>query len=205
VAIKNRNYFRLWVTLSLVTLIGLLTSLSACAAPQGTRAQQATSNPPIPNREAAAQAISTRIAEKAGLDVTTQALQTQAASLPTPTSTMVPTLDTPPPSVNESLPNTVKTNLPADIVLPPGEQTDLFVSQNLITVRVKASFNQVLGFYEEQMALNGWQKEAANSFSTDSAAQLIFTKDNLKVSISLRYMRETADTGYTAIVITIQS
>jgi hypothetical protein len=191
--------FRLWATLSLVVLIGLLVGLSACTAPQSTRAQQSTTNPPNPNREAIAQALSTRIAEQAGLVVTSQALQTQPADFPTPTPSMIPTLDTPLPTAEESQSSSFRTNIPPDIVLPPGEQVDLFVSQNLITFQILANFQQLVGFYENQMALSGWKKEALDSYTTDAAALLIFTKGDTKVSISLRL---NSLSGLTTIVIT---
>lgn len=131
--------------------------------------------------------------------MTSQAIQTQAANFPTPTPSTIQTLDTPLPTVDESLAPPAQTNLPPDIVLPPGEQIDLFVSQNLITFQMLGNFQQLVGFYDNQMVLSGWKKETLDSYTTDAAARLIFTKDNTKVSISLRL---NSISGFTTIVIT---
>ncbi len=120
-----------------------------------------------------------------------------------PTSTSFPT-PTPRPSatpLSSPEPTSASANLPADIPLPPGDLQELFTSKKMVSFLSAADFKQLLIFYENQMALNGWEKLPEGAYIITGAAQLNFSKSERKVSISFRF---NAISGLTGIVITIQ-
>ncbi|MCU0489690.1 MAG: hypothetical protein MUE67_12165 [Anaerolineales bacterium] len=178
--------------------LGLLVAITACNSLSNN--QQPT---PAPETERilliTAQAISTRIAENAGLVQTSQALETQAARRPTPTSTQTPTPDLR--AVQNSQATSPVTNLPADVPLPPGDQRDLFVSRNLVSFLIQTDINQLILFFENQMPIHGWTKVMNGSSITQSSALLNYTKDGRSLSISLRLNPLSNLTG---VVITVQ-
>jgi hypothetical protein len=178
--------------------LGLLVAITACSALPNN--QQPT---PAPETErillTTAQAISTRIAKNAGLVQTSQALETQAARRPTPTSTRTPTPDLQAASDNQA--TSPVTNLPADVPLPPGDQRDLFVSRNLVSFLMQTNINQLILFFENQMPIHGWTKVMTGSSITQSSALLNYTKDGRSLSISLRLNPLSKLTG---VVITLQ-
>ncbi len=186
------NYWRFSVWL------GLLVAITACNALPNNQLPT-----PAPETERilliTAQAISTRIAENAGLVQTSQALETQAARRPTPTSTHTPTPD--PQAVPDNQATSPVTNLPADVPIPPGDLRDLFVSRNLVSFLMQTNINQLILFFENQLPIHGWTKVMAGSSITKTSALLNYTKDGRNLSISLRLNPLSNLTG---VVITLQ-
>lgn len=178
--------------------LGLLVAITACNALPNNQLPT-----PAPETERilliTAQAISTRIAENAGLVQTSQALETQAAHRPTPTSTHTPTPDLQ--AIPDNQATSPVTNLPADVPIPPGDQRDLFVSRNLVSFLMQTDINQLILFFENQLPIHGWAKVMAGSSITRTSALLYYTKDGRNLSISLRLNPLSNLTG---VVITLQ-
>lgn len=187
------------LALGILAVFALPVLVTACGGSQGSNIRSLVTNTPSPDLEATVQALSTSIAQNSGVVKTAQALETQAALRPTLTAspTFTPVIPTP---TGTQLVVPVS-NLPADIPLPPGELRDLFASHNLVSFLILTDFNQLITFYEKQMAINGWVKEGLNSYITSNSAVLNYSKAGRKASVSLRFNQISSLTG---IVITIQ-
>jgi hypothetical protein len=192
-----KSWSRLALTPVIFVLIISSFLLVACGSSQGSKVQLSVT--PSLDLEKTVQALSTSIAQNSGVVKTAQALETQAAQRPTltPSPTFTPVIPTP---TGTQL-GPVVVNLPADIPLPPGELRDLFASQNLVSFLILTDFNQLITFYEKQMAINGWAKEGSNSFITGTSAVLNYSKGGRKAGVSLRF---NPISNLTGIVITIQ-
>jgi hypothetical protein len=190
-----KNRLKLVSGFVLLLTLALPMTLAACG---GAATPLATSTAG-PNLAATVDALATKISQSSGVVETAQALETLAAQRPTytPSPTITPLI----PTATGTQLGPLVINLPADIPLPPGELRDLFASQNLVSFLMLTDFNQLITFYEKQMAINGWLKEGANSYITGNSAVLNYSKSSRKASVSLRFNQISNLTG---IVITIE-
>lgn len=178
-----------------------LCSLPACGPAQDTRAEQVTTDTSTPDLAAGEQRSATNAVDEQQTVGTSIALGALAAlptpppAPPTPVIPIVKSSSTPvlaTPTVSASL---------QDFPFPPGEKNDFFASTNLVSFSTQSDFNQAVLFYENQLPTRQWNRQASGTFISNNSALIIFTKNNLTVTISIR---ANPITGLTGIVITLQ-
>lgn len=74
-------------------------------------------------------------------------------------------------------------DVPADIPIFEGDKEAFVGSEQVISYFVKAEFQAVLNYYQNEMPARGWRKVDTGTIVTDTTATLIFEKDGREVTI----------------------
>jgi hypothetical protein len=74
--------------------------------------------------------------------------------------------------------------IPADIPVVDGEIQDLISSKKVVSYSTSMSFDEVVGFYQDQMPINGWA-EKDGSVVTADAALLYYKKVDREATVTL--------------------
>jgi hypothetical protein len=90
--------------------------------------------------------------------------------------------------------------IPDDIPVVPGENEELFGSNELVSYTTGMDFNAVVDFYKTEMPNNGWEKGDQDSLETSNIAYLYFKKQNRSASVVISINPLTSKT---LVVITI--
>ena len=74
-------------------------------------------------------------------------------------------------------------DIPEDIPVVPGENSELFGSNELVSYTTGMDLSSVVDFYKTEMPNNGWEKGDQDSLETTNIAYLYFKKQGRSASV----------------------
>jgi len=92
--------------------------------------------------------------------------------------------------------------IPSDIPLPEGDLDNFHGSLSFISYSTTSNLNAVSEFYITQMQINKWNIVDTGTFITENIAQLQFTKEEKKASVTIN---DNPISESVSVVITIQN